>query len=157
MERTRLRRVRFYLGISAICSILAASICISLLMNPVFSNPPLQMKLKVVTDKSSYREGENMTITIRNVSGRKVFFGSTAYGVRFEKWNGEKWKFHSSIIGAAVIVSLEPGQTKQITVELSNPDQPFTAGKYRVLSNGWIEQDGKHIQISGYSEFSILE
>jgi len=115
------------------------------------------MKLKVVTDKSSYREGEKMTIMIRNLSDKKIFFGSTAYGVRFEKWNSEKWVFHSSIIGADVIVTLEPSQTKQITVELSNPDQPFTAGKYRVLSNGWIEQDGKHIQVSGYSEFSIIE
>jgi len=157
VERALLRRVRFYLGISAICSVLAASICIFLLTSPVLSHPSLQMMLKVATDKSSYREGEKMTITIRNLSDKKIFFGSTAYGVRFEKWNSEKWVFHSSIIGADVIVTLEPSQTKQITVELSNLYQPFTAGKYRVLSIGWIEQDGKNTQLSGYSEFSIIE
>ena len=43
MERTRLRRVRFYLGISALCSILTASICILLLMSSVFSYPSFQV------------------------------------------------------------------------------------------------------------------
>jgi len=93
----------------------------------------------VTTDKTVYHEGDSMTITIRNTSILTVRFGSTAYGLSFEKLEGDKWAFNSSVIGAEVIVKLEPEQTKRITVRLSNFDRPFTCGNCRVLSSGWTE------------------
>jgi len=43
MKHIRLRRVRFYLGVSALCSVLAASLCILLLISSVFSYPSFQI------------------------------------------------------------------------------------------------------------------
>ena len=119
------------------------------------SSPNGAEELEVTTDKTMYQEGDNMTITIRNASNQAVWFGSPAYGVSFEKWDKDKWVFHSSICGAEVIVNLEPEQTRQITVRLSNIDQPFSCGEYRILSSGWTEQDNLHVQIWGCSEFII--
>ena len=119
------------------------------------SPPASLLLLEVTTDKAVYHEGDNITITIKNTSNQTVTFASTAYGVVFEKWVEDRWVFHSAVAGVEVIVSLEPDQTHQITVKLSNNDQPFTSGEYRVLSSGWIEQDGQYIQVWGYAEFLI--
>jgi len=73
----------------------------------------------------------------------------------FEKLEGDKWAFNSSVIGAEVIVKSEPEQTKRIIVRLSNFDRPFTCGNCRVLSSGWTEQDGQYVQIWGYKEFAV--
>jgi len=119
------------------------------------ANQKLLPSLDVTTDKMVCREGENITVTIRNTLTQTVRFGSTAYGIAFEKWDKDKWVFHSSIYGAEVVVSLEPEQTKQITVTLSNIDQPFTSGRYRVVSSGWTERDGQYTPVWGYAEFTI--
>lgn len=116
------------------------------------SPPTPLLLLEVTTDEAVYHQDGNITITIKNTSNQTATFASTAYGVVFEKWVKDTWVFHSSIAGLEVIVSLELGQTHQI---LSNIDQLFTPGKYRVLSRGWIEQEGQYIQIWGYAEFLV--
>ena len=119
-------------------------------------SPPIGSgELEVTTDRTMYQEADNMTITIKNASNQTVWFGSTAYGVSFEKRDEDGWVFHSSVCGAEVVVSLGSSQTKQIVVQLSNTDRPFTPGEYRVLSSGWIEQGTEYTQIEGYSEFRI--
>jgi len=122
----------------------------------VRSSPPASLLLlEVTTDKAVYHEGDSITIIIKNTSNQTVKFSSTAYGVIFEKWVEDKWVPYSSIYGAEVIVRLEPDQTHQITLKLSEPSPPLTSGKYRVLSAGWIEHDGQFTQIWGYAEFII--
>jgi len=110
--------------------------------------------LKVTTDKTMYEEEDNVTVTIKNTTDQTVKFGSTAYGVSFDKWQEDRWMLHYSVAGAEVIVTLEPKKATQLTVEPSK-DRPFTPGQYRVVSTGWIEEDNSTLQVVGHSEFTV--
>jgi len=110
--------------------------------------------LNVTLDKSVYRRNETLIILIQNLSNETFTFGDSVYGSYFEKWGGKSWKFYTGIIGLQVITTLSPDEKARITYKLA--EKPFSPGKYRIVSKGWIEHEEKTIRIWGYAEFTVL-
>ena len=110
--------------------------------------------LNIRLDKSVYRRDETLVISIQNLSNETFTFGDSSYGSYFERWDGKSWKFYAGMISSQVITNLNSKGEARITYELS--DKPFSSGKYRVVSKGWIEREKENIRIWGYAEFTVL-
>lgn len=89
--------------------------------------------LSITLDKKIYNQGDNVNITIKNISDRTTWFGDTAYNLCFEKFNGVDWELHTQMAGGLARTPLEPGQTAHITWKLG---APFSPGHYRVGTYG---------------------
>ncbi len=110
--------------------------------------------LNVTVDKNVYRQDDTLTITVRNLSNETFTFGNSVYGAYFERWDGESWRFYTGMISLQVITSLNPKEEARITYRLD--EKPFSPGKYRVISRGWIEHGEETIRIWGCVEFIVL-
>jgi len=110
--------------------------------------------LNVKLDKNAYQRGERLVISIQNLSNETFTFGNSAFGSYIERWDGESWRFYAGMISLQVITTLNSKGEARITYELS--DEPFSPGKYRVVSKGWIEREEENIRIWGYAEFTVL-
>jgi len=142
--------------------ILSASL-LALRLSPELQN---LSPLEVTLDKEIYNFGDNITITVKNVSENTVTFGSTAYGVYFEKWENETWTFYVGVAAEEMLVGLQPGENHQIKYYLGYPyyytednilreSYYFSGGgKYRVVSGGWISRDITST-VRGYAEFTV--
>lgn len=112
--------------------------------------------LNVTTDKSVYQQNDNITITVKNLSNETVTFGNSAYDLFFEKWNGVSWEVYTGVIGLEVITYLNPEEIGEIGYKLGGQtDKPFPQGKYRVISEGWLDHNGKIVYVWGYAEFAV--
>ena len=112
--------------------------------------------LDVTADKNMYRENDNITITIKNLSNNTFAFGNSVYDLYFKKWNGVSWEFYTGVIGLEVITYLDPEETAKITYQLGGQtDRPFPPRKYRVISKGWVDHEGKTIYVWGFAEFTV--
>jgi len=109
--------------------------------------------LNVIVDKSVYRPNETLIILIKNLSNETFTFGDSVYGAYFERWDGESWKFYAGMISLQVITNLNPKGKAWLTYELA--EKPFSPGRYRIVSRGWIKHEGKTIRIWGYVEFTV--
>ncbi|MFQ6075508.1 MAG: hypothetical protein ACE5Z5_05165 [Candidatus Bathyarchaeia archaeon] len=117
---------------------------------------PRYHTLNVTTDKSVYHQNDNITITVRNVSNETVAFGNSAYDLFFEKWNGVSWEFYTGVVGLEVITYLNPEETAEVHYELGGQtDKPFPAGKYQVISMGWLDHNGEIAHVWGCTEFTV--
>jgi len=78
-----------------------------------------------------------MTITIKNRSNETIWFTNTAYNLCFERYNGTSWALYEEIVGGAMMTSLKPGETREVTWKLDDrTGSPFPAGRYRVGTKG---------------------
>jgi len=91
---------------------------------------------------------------IQNLSNETFTFGDSAYGLYFERWDGKSWKFYTGTVSLQVITNLNSKEKARIIYELS--EKPFSPGKYRVISKGWVEHEEETIRIWGYAEFTVL-
>jgi len=112
--------------------------------------------LSVTTDEASYQQNDDVTITVKNESNETFTFGNSVYNLYFERWNGSFWESYAGIIGLEVITYLMPGEPGEIAYELGwQTDTPFPSGTYRVVSTGWIDQNGRAIRVWGNTEFTV--
>lgn len=111
--------------------------------------------LNVSTDKTLYQQNDDVTITIKNESNETFTFGNSVYDLYFEKWNGA-WELYTGVIGLEVITHLNASETGEVEYRLGGQtDKPFPPGTYRVISTGWLDQNGRTIRVWGYVEFTI--
>lgn len=112
--------------------------------------------LKVTTDQTLYQQNNNATIIIKNDSNETFAFGNSVYDLYFERWNGASWEFYTGVIGMEVITYLNPGEMGEVKHRFrGQTDKPFPSGKYRVISTGWLDQNGQTITVWGYAEFTV--
>jgi hypothetical protein len=112
--------------------------------------------LNVTTDKTVYHQNDNMTITVKNDSNETLTFGNSVYGLFFQKWNGGSWKFYTGVIGLEVLTYLDQKETADVNYRLGDQiDNPFPTGKYRVVSTGWLDNNGQTLSVWGYAEFTV--
>lgn len=124
-------------------------------MERMIINPRYRL-LNVTTDKIVYLQNDNITIIVKNLSNETVIFGNSAYELFFKKWNGDSWEVYTGVIGLEVITYLKPEETAEIEYKLGGQtDKPFPPGKYRVISEGWIDHNGKIVYVWGYAEFTV--
>jgi len=112
--------------------------------------------LNITTDKTIYQPDETIIITIENLSNETFTFSNSVYGLFFERWNGDSWKFYTGIIGLQVITHLEPKETGRITYRLGGEiERPFPSGKYQAISKGSLEHNRETVYVWGYAEFTV--
>lgn len=120
--------------------------------------PTVLLLLNVTADKTLYKQGDSITITLKNELNETIQFADSLYGTFFEKWNGVSWEFYSGTAGGAldVIKTLNPREKVEILSKLGEPvTKPFLLGKYRVVSVGWIYRNGEFVQVGGFAEFKV--
>jgi hypothetical protein len=94
--------------------------------------------LIVTTDKDVYLQGENMRITVKNMTNKEMEFSNTAYGLGFEKWDNTTWQPYVGIRGGEAIVALGPGGESIVTYTLGGYiGYNFEPGEYRVGTAGY--------------------
>lgn len=112
--------------------------------------------LTVTTDKTLYQHNDTITITIKNESNKTFTFGNSVYDLHFEKWNKTSWEFYTGVIGLDVITPLDPTETAQIDYKLGRQmEKPFPAGQYRVITKGWVDQNGQDIPLWDDAQFTV--
>ena len=111
--------------------------------------------LDVTTDKTSYQQNDDVTVTIKNESNETFAFGNAVYDMSFERWNGG-WGFYTGVIGLEVITYLTPNDTVDVEYKLGGQtDKPFPSGNYRVISIGWLDQNAYTMRVWDYTEFMV--
>jgi len=111
--------------------------------------------LDVTTDKPTYNQNDNITITIKNFSNETFTFSNSIYNLYFEKWI-DFWELYTGIIGLEVITYLSPEETGQIIYKLGeHTEKSFQPGKYQVVSKGWLDHKGKNVYVWDRAEFMV--
>lgn len=134
----------FLLGLILAISIIVAA---RYLTRPLPQTPPLV----VTTDKEVYIQGENVRVTVKNVSENRISLWVTG---RFEKHDGVAWMFYK--VSEATMYTdpdLGPGEEKHVVFSLRD----FPQGRYRTSIHGrWEEgKDGKIHETEAYAEFVV--
>lgn len=89
--------------------------------------------LSVVTEKTDYHKGEDITIKIINSGTVPLTFSDSSYGLRITGLDG---RILYSPISAQVISILEP--TEEITFvwyQIKNDGDPVLEGRYKIISS----------------------
>jgi hypothetical protein len=115
---------------------------------PTPYKPKPEEILTVILDKQTYKQGEVMTITIRNISNETIWFTDTAYNIVFERFDNvfNDWTFHTAPIAGLLMTPLHPGEEAQLMWLLDDKTgHLFPPGRYRV---------GTH---EVYTEFEVMD
>jgi hypothetical protein len=106
---------------------------------------------ELTTEKATYKRGEPITFTVKNIGDEALDFPNSVYGLKVTNTDsGEE----IGIFSSQVITSLEPGQSKSITLELEGGDgQPAEAGDYTAE----IYTTPKANSAAAQTSFSITE
>jgi hypothetical protein len=110
---------------------------------------PPRFRLEVATDKTVYHEGENITVTVKNILNQTVFVS----GIRLSKWAEGKLTESLYTPTSMVLANLEPEQIAQGFF----PSTFSTPGSYWVICEGWIEQDEQIVYVWGYTSILVEE
>ncbi|MCS7140481.1 MAG: hypothetical protein RMI99_03170 [Nitrososphaerota archaeon] len=88
-------------------------------------------------------------VKVTNAGGDVVVFPNGAYGITIERSVNGEWIFYYSPPSIQVLVELDPGESKRLTLQLFKPP----SGKYRVVATGWIKDSRLPVQAT--AEFTI--
>lgn len=101
------------------------------------------------------RDGRDCSIkvTIENVGDETIVFPNAAYGVVVERKVAGFWLVIYEPISAQVLVEVEPGESRTITLQLKRPIIQLVRGTYRVTVRGWLKE-GK-VPVVASAEFVI--
>lgn len=112
---------------------------------------PFENCLIMALDKETYHQGDNITMTIKNILNESIGFIDCK--IVFEKSNGMDWEFYDSIPISLTKTYLDPREIGQFTLALINyMDHPFPTGQYRL---GIIRYFGDEID-RVYAEFEVI-
>jgi len=114
---------------------------------PVAPSDVLKVSANVEKNGKDYK----LSVTIENVGNEPIVFPNTAYGMMIEKKTAKVWLPipRYTPISAQILVTLNPGESRTITVTLKQP----SPGAYRVVVTGWLEKSRTPVTAS--AEFTI--
>jgi len=94
-------------------------------------NPALELSV----EKRAFRNQVILSITVNNTGNCDVVFPNAALDLMIEKKVNGEWVPYYRPISAQVLVTLKPGEAREITVKIVKPDE----GVYRVTVSGWLK------------------
>jgi tetratricopeptide (TPR) repeat protein len=89
--------------------------------------------LEVSVEKRTLRNQVILRVTVNNTGNCDVVFPNAALGLVIEKKVSGEWVPHYRPVSAQVLVKLEPGESREITIKIVKPDE----GVYRATVSGW--------------------
>ncbi|MBS7634478.1 hypothetical protein KEJ34_03135 [Candidatus Bathyarchaeota archaeon] len=105
--------------------------------------------LEVWVEKRALKNQVVLSITVKNTGNCDIEFPNAALGLVIEKNVTGEWIPYYKPVSVQVLVNLEPGESKEITIRIVKPDE----GDYRATVNGWSKITLKPVTAS--AEFSI--
>lgn len=105
--------------------------------------------LEVWVEKRALKNQVVLSVTVNNTGNCDAVFPNAALGLVIEKKVNGEWIPYYKPVSAQVLVNLEPGESKEITIRIVKPDE----GDYRATVNGWSKITLKPVAAS--AEFSI--
>lgn len=145
-------RMRFskFKSIFLVCTLVVVAVIVVVIV--FFEMSPLVLTV----DRTSYKVGDHIVITLRNRSlFRTLWFSHTNYNLFFEKWENGSWTIYIVLPGGQMTTPLKPGET--VHVDLTWVE--FSSGKYRAGASFGFKND-EHYSPGGvaYSqEFTVHE
>ena len=101
--------------------------------------------ISIVTEKSDFKKGEEIRITIVNSGTNPLTFSDTSYGLKISGLFGIMMY---SPTASQVITTLEPrGKIVFVWDQMKNDDVPVLEGLYKISSNG-IDSMGSKVEKS---------
>jgi flagellin-specific chaperone FliS len=89
--------------------------------------------LEVSVEKQTLKNQVILRVTVNNTGNCDVVFPNAALGLVIEKKVSGEWVPHYRPVSAQVLVKLEPGESREITIKIVKPDE----GVYRATVSGW--------------------
>jgi len=109
-------------------------------------NPALELSV----EKRTFRNQVVLSVSVNNIGNCEIVFPNAALGLVIEKKVNGEWIPYYRPISAQVLVTLKPGETREITVKIVKPEE----GVYRVTVSGWSKIALKPVTAASI-EFSI--
>ncbi|MEM1582499.1 MAG: hypothetical protein QXK89_08340 [Candidatus Bathyarchaeia archaeon] len=110
-------------------------------------NPALEVS---VEKQSLGRNQVILSVKVENTGDCEVVFPNAALGLVIEKEVNGEWKPSYTPASAQVLVKLEQGESKEITVRITKPEE----GTYRATVSGWSKITLKPVSASS-AEFNL--
>ncbi|MEM1990277.1 MAG: hypothetical protein QW782_06550, partial [Candidatus Bathyarchaeia archaeon] len=110
-------------------------------------NPALEVS---VEKRSLGRNQVILSVKVENTGDCEVVFPNAALGLVIEKEVNGEWKPSYTPVSAQVLVKLEQGESKEITVRITKPEE----GIYRATVSGWSKITLKPVSASS-AEFNL--
>jgi tetratricopeptide (TPR) repeat protein len=89
--------------------------------------------LEVSVEKRTLKNQVILRVTVKNTGNCDVVFPNAALGLVIEKNVSGEWVPYYRPVSAQVLVKLEPGESREITVKIVRPEE----GEYRATVSGW--------------------
>ena len=89
--------------------------------------------LEVSVEKRTLRNQVILRVTVNNTGNCDVVFPNAALGLVIEKKVSGEWVPHYRPVSVQVLVKLEPGESREITIKIVKPEE----GVYRATVSGW--------------------
>jgi hypothetical protein len=112
--------------------------------------------LEVIVTKEVQKNFITLRVTVKNTGDVPITFPNAALGLIIERkvsnGNGEEgeWKPFYSPVSAQVLITLDPGEAREIAIRINKPPQ----GEYRAVAHGWSKLSMKPV-IASSDEFRL--
>jgi hypothetical protein len=106
--------------------------------------------LELSIEKRVFKNHVELSVTVKNTGNCSITLPNAALGLVIERKTNGEWIRYYEPISAQVLITIEPGESREITIKITKPEQ----GIYRAKASGWTKTTQKQVTATS-TEFNI--